>query len=319
MRLDALIGAAQGAGRRLVLGGVLPNALLLATLAALIRSGAPGRRPALSDVADQLRQAGVAQSLVVAAAATVVALLLTPLQLPLVRLLEGYWPDTRAISRLKRRRCKAYAAQRDHLRALTAPRSSPPPAEERAVIDRAVWRLRHLYPEESGRVMPTRLGNILRAAEDQAGGRYGLDTVTFWPRLYPLLPDRLAALVDDARNQLDIAARFCAIGVLGALSTGILLVAHGGWWLLLPVALGTLSVIAHRSALNAALLYGQALQTAFDLHRFDLRRALHLPLPPDLPTERAWNSALSAFLAQGFDVAASYDHNPAPDTPPSSP
>lgn len=194
MRPDALIGAAHGAGRRLVLGGILPNALLLVTLAALIRAGAPGQRPALFDVADQLRYAGIAQSLAVAAAATVAAVLLAPLQLPLVRVLEGYWPDTGAIGRLKRRRCRSYAARCADHRALTAPRSAPRPAEERALIDRAVWRLRHRYPEDGGRIMPTRLGNILRAAEDRAGGRYGLDTVTFWPRLYPFLPERLAAL-----------------------------------------------------------------------------------------------------------------------------
>ncbi|MFE6164475.1 hypothetical protein ACFQ7F_36805 [Streptomyces sp. NPDC056486] len=315
MRLDALIGVAQGAGRRLVLGGVLPNVLLLVSLAALIRAGAPGQRPALSDVADQFRHAGIAQSLAVGVAATVAALLLTPLQLPLVRLLEGYWPDTGAIGRLKRRRCTAYAARCADDRALAAPRSAPPPADERALVDRAVWRLRHLYPQDAERTMPTRLGNVLRAAEDQAGGRYGLDTVTFWPRLYPLLPERLSTLADDARNQLDIAARFCAVFALGAVSTGILLARHGSWWLLLPVALVALSILAHRSALNAALLYGQALQIAFDLHRFDLRRALHLPLPPDLATERAWNTELSAFLAQGLDMAASYVHEPAPDTP----
>ncbi|MFI8281101.1 hypothetical protein ACIGBH_40825 [Streptomyces sp. NPDC085929] len=76
-----------------------------------------------------------------------------------------------------------------------------------------------------------------------------------------------------------------------------------------------LSALAYRSALNAAILYGQALQTAFDLHRFDLRRALHLRLPPDLATELAWNDGLSAFLAQGLDVAVSYQHEPASDTP----
>jgi hypothetical protein len=48
------------------------------------------------------------------------------------------------------------------------------------------------------------LGNVLRVAEDQAGQRYGLDTDTTMPLLYPYLTERFAQVVDDAREQLGI-------------------------------------------------------------------------------------------------------------------
>jgi hypothetical protein len=48
------------------------------------------------------------------------------------------------------------------------------------------------------------LGSVLWLAEDQAGQRYGLDTDTTMPLLYPYLTERFAQVVDDAREQLGI-------------------------------------------------------------------------------------------------------------------
>lgn len=47
------------------------------------------------------------------------------------------------------------------------------------------------YPSEyhGNKILPTRLGNILLAGERYAEDRYGIDTIYFWPRLYPLLPE----------------------------------------------------------------------------------------------------------------------------------
>ncbi len=76
-----------------------------------------------------------------------------------------------------------------------------------------------------------------------------------------------------------------------------LLAAHGWWLLAAAVALaGTL--LSYRAALAAATAYGQALEAAFDLHRFDLLTALHLPLPADLLGELTANQELSRFLRQ---------------------
>jgi hypothetical protein len=52
------------------------------------------------------------------------------------------------------------------------------------------------------------------------------------------------------------------------------------------------------AALAVAAAYGQALEAAFDLHRFDLLTALHLPLPANLTGEVAANQELSRFLRQ---------------------
>jgi len=141
---------------------------------------------------------------------------------------------------------------------------------------------------------------VLRAAEHRAGSRYGLEAVTIWPRLYPVLGDRTTAVLDDLRNQLDLAARFCVTFLAAAVIAAAFLVPHG-WWLTTAAGALLLAHISYRSALTAAAAYGQAIQAAVDLHRFDLLHALHLPLPANLTGEIQANEQLSEFLRQPLE------------------
>jgi hypothetical protein len=156
-------------------------------------------------------------------------------------------------------------------------------------------------------VMPTRLGNALRAAELRAGEPYGLDAVVAWPRLYPLLSEPVRALVDGQRDALDLNARFCAVFAAAAVIAAALLAAHG-WWLLVAVGCLVLAWLAYRSAVAAAIAYGEGIRTAVDLHRFSLLQALHLPLPATPEEERALNGKVSRFLLQGVPLDAPYQH-----------
>jgi hypothetical protein len=176
------------------------------------------------------------------------------------------------------------------------------PAEVR---EQAARRL-HDYPAADA-VLPTRLGNILRAAEHRAGSRYGLDAIITWPRLYPLLADTTAAVLNDLRDQLDLAVRFCVMFLLATVITAACLSGHG-WWL--AVAAGTLAgaALSYQAALSAAAAYGQAVEAAFDLHRFDLLAALHLPLPADLASEVQANQRLSRFLRQPQEYMFALTH-----------
>jgi hypothetical protein len=178
----------------------------------------------------------------------------------------------------------------------------------------AAAKLRRLYPPEQA-VLPTSLGNVLRAGEYRAGRRYGLEATTVWPRLYPLLGERVAALVDDQRDQLDLTARFCVVfAIASAVSFGLLITQ--GWWLLVAGGALILAWLSYRAAVSAALAYGEGIETAFDLHRFDLLRALHLSLPPDRQSELEANSRLSEFfvsgevLMEGKPLNFIYDHGP---------
>jgi hypothetical protein len=152
----------------------------------------------------------------------------------------------------------------------------------------------------------------LRSAEEKAGNKYGLDTVFFWPRLYPILPDGMKNIVDDKRNQLDLLIRFCSVfiimtavsviayfivvqnaavndfslAILSNLNTSsnkvnlnliiytIAFVKYG-MWLVIPLIAWILYLLSYKSLTTLAISYGKAIKVAFDLYRFDLVKALH--------------------------------------------
>ena len=69
--------------------------------------------------------------------------------------------------------------------------------------------------------------------------------------------------------------------------------------------------MSYEAALSAASAYGQAVAAAFDLHRFDLLRALHLPLPRDLLSEVQANQQLSRFMGQPQEYLFALTHGAA--------
>jgi hypothetical protein len=295
-----LIGLGRDIGARFALVGLLPALVLALFVLALLWSGAPGDPPDLDRILDEARELDAWAGALLFLALLVAAIVMQPLQLGLVRWLEGYWPRPLAARGRER-----YERRVTALEATTAPRRKPLTPEELATMSDAASELRLLPPREH--LMPTRLGNALRAAEVRAGEPYGLDAVVAWPRLYPLLPDPVRAVVDGQRDALDVNARFCSIFAAAAVISAALLVTHG-WWLLVPVGCLVLAWLAYRAAVASAVAYGESIRTAVDLHRFTLLEALHLPLPATPEEERELNRKLSRFLLQGVPLDAPFQH-----------
>jgi hypothetical protein len=242
-----------------------------------------------------------------------VALLSHPLQWSLVRLFEGYWGGSSLAASLRALGIEVHRRRVERLSASS--RASAVTASQRIRQQWAIGQLR-LYPE-AARLMPTIFGNVLRAAEDGAGERYGLSTVATLPRLYPQMSGAFAQGFTDLRNQLDVAVRVCAT-LMAMTAIGAVALLWHGWWLLVPAVTAGLSWLAYRAAVRTAVVYGQGLFVAFDLHRFDLLRALHYPLPDDPDKEREFNEALSAFLRDNIPLDDSldtvhYNHDQEPD------
>ena len=303
MSVVDLIGLGRDIGARFALVGLLPGLVLALFVLALLWSGAPGDAPDLDLILDEARELDAWAGALLFLALLVAAIVVQPLQLGLVRWLEGYWP--RVARPLTERRREHYERRVTALEATTAPRRKPLTAEELASMSEAASELRLLPPREH--VMPTRLGNALRAAEVRAGDPYGLDIVVAWPRLYPLLSDPVRAVVDGQRDALDVNARFCAVFAAAAVISAALLAAHGPW-LLVPAGCLVLAWLAYRAAVAAAIAYGESIRAAVDLHRFTLLESLHLPLPATPEEERALNARLSRFLLQGVPLDAPYRH-----------
>jgi hypothetical protein len=344
----SLIGAAAQFGPRFNVVSFLPNAALLGLVLVLVASGAPSEAPNLADLKEALK--GWSPLAVTGAllGVVVLSLLLHPFQLALVRLLEGYWASSApgrplaAIGiELHRRRYErlrsAYSRAFDESNSVP---DEPPTAEwtpdagvaedPNRLLMLARWReARHGaaradivvhdaldrmndYPARD-RLLPTRLGNALRAGEDEAGDRYGLATNTMFPRLYPILSDRFGRLMDDARDQLDMTARLCVTLLVATVASTALLATHIRW-LLLPAGTALLAWVAYRAAVRTARTYGVTLGLAFDLHRFDMLKALHHPLPANPTQELLLNRRITRFFQEGREEGDEiYDQQSADD------
>jgi hypothetical protein len=296
--IGTLTGVTKDLGLRFNVVSLLPAGTLALFVFGLLASGAPDQAPDIDRLSKKIAAFNAWQASAAFLGVIALALVLQPLQLSLVRLLEGYWGDS-WIGRTLAAPGLALASRRRQAleRATKSPAGADPSPPQMEAMVAAARRLERSFPAED-ELMPTQLGNVLRAGENRAGGRYGLLTVVTWPRLYPLLPEKTAGIVDDQRDQLDLASRFCVVCLLGAAVSLGLLVTHG-WWLLVPAAALALGWISYRAAIAAALQYAVGLETAYDLHRVELLRALHLRLPTDSTSERKTNEALSTFLLQG--------------------
>jgi hypothetical protein len=236
------------------------------------------------------------------------------LQLGLIQMLEGYWDRWTVGRMLAGWLVRRQLARRQRL--VQAARVDPHSGND---VDHHQVRAARLaasrldaYPAPDS-LLPTTLGNVLRGAEDKAGRRYELDAVLVWPRLYTVLPERPLAILNDQRMDLDIAAQFCVSLLLGSVLSFWLLLSDGVW-MLLPLALLSFAWLSYRAAVAVAREYGTMMATVVDLYRFDLLRALHLPLPSDRIEEREANAQLCKVLKAGdlqFRIRGAYKHEAA--------
>ena len=260
--------------------------------------------------------------------------LLQPFQVALVQYLEGYWdrgparPFGTIAMEGHRRRLRTAQVERD----VEAPgsagttfRTAADSARAQALAARVSRRATFVvmrYPVEIDRVMPTMLGNILRNGEDAAGDRYGLGAMTFYPRMYPSVSKPLSDAMARQLDMIALTASLCVSFAVGAVATSPILV-RLDLWSMIPVVSALLSAVSYRGALRAASDHGTLFATCFDLHRFDMVRALHHSLPTTFAEEREINSDLTRFLQgrqqpDGRLAARSYDHSIYDEPPPAA-
>jgi hypothetical protein len=257
------------------------------------------------------------------------ALIAERLTLPLLKLLEGYWSrpawlrDLLVSYRRRRRRRWATAVNElqrkeergdltryemeelKHLGEADAlgPEDSEREAElrrrqqsfgaaELAALERGRAYLRS-SPRDDRFAMPTRLGDVLRAAELRPADKYGLDSVVCWYRLWVLLPTEIRTEIAETRLELDRAVRIFLWGAL------FIVWAPWLWWVAVPIAVVVPLLAYSFSMLSAAALFGDLSETAFDLHRMELYDALHLPRPSSAADEREHGKQLTGILWHG--------------------
>jgi hypothetical protein len=247
---------------------------------------------------------------VAAAAAVVLLATITGTQVvAMTRLLEGYWGTSwagRTLGRLGRER---QASRRAKMGGDTS---------------EAGYLCSYLaFPPAPSPVLPTRLGNALRAAESYPGdeARWGLDAAFWWPRLYLVMPDSARAQVDDARSALD------QLAVLSVLSGSFAVVSLGLCCVGLNLAAGLgcaagallLSRVTYLAAVASATVLGELVRSCYDLYRCDLLARLGWSAPATLEQERQLWAALSQQLYRRGTSRAGEALLNAPRQPPTSP
>lgn len=279
MGVDTLTGRL---GTRFLAVTLLPTSLLVAYVFFLLVAGAPSRAPHVSQAVDALDQLSGRQLTVAVLLLLGTSIATHPLQVPLIQLLEGYWwrlPFGPLVADL------ATTRFREELRQIRRTLVDVQPDDWLGLqtMNDASYR-QHWIPAEEADLLPTRLGNVLRAGESRAGTRYGFDLVETLPRLFPRMSPEVLAEIDDRRNQLDAGVRLCAASAV-ATAASLLLLLPTGDWMFLPVITFGLCWVSYRSAVASATGYSTTLAAAVDLHHLDLFDALHLPRPTTLREE----------------------------------
>jgi hypothetical protein len=181
--------------------------------------------------------------------------------------------------------------------------------------------LEHNFPRDEGLIMPTRFGNILRAAENYPV-LYGIDTVTIWGRLVAAIPSTagITKQIEEANDRCQFLLNSAVLAILfagicismaiyeailwGSITLGIH-INHNGWLVITYILLIVLSIFVSRlfylASLTNVSVFGDTIRTTCDLYRFELLKALHIELPATRKEEKEIWLKLSYLLSGNLE------------------
>jgi len=233
----------------------------------------------------------------------VTTVVLDQLNNPLIRLYEGYpWKD----SLIGKRKIRQKRKQLDLARKLM--KRSDTLAREVQVGKLAIdsgwlWKVPELagevidqeFPNRPDLVLPTRLGNVIRAFETYTERRYGASTIALWSRLQGVMDSSYATALDNTKSAFNFMLN-CSF--LSLVSVSLLASSGLYWsypkppklfqtWEMEVVVLAMLSYLFYLGAINRAREWGIGIKAAFDLYRLPLLAKLgYETKPSNLAEER---------------------------------
>jgi hypothetical protein len=150
-------------------------------------------------------------------------------------------------------------------------------------------RIAERFPASLPTVLPTSLGNTIRAFEAYPLEMYGLDAIPGWNRLLTVIPKDYRALIDSAKAQMDcwvnlsfagaVIAAECLVLRVAATpiimpETAVAAVLRSVW---LPIAAIGVSFFSYSMAKSAATEWGDFVKASFDVFLPQLARKLGFP------------------------------------------
>ena len=319
--IDAGAGVANSIGRYFSVVSFIPSSLYVLFVYLLVASGSWHHSPDWNHAFVSLGHLGVDGVVLLTFLGVGLGIFIHPVQFSIVQFFEGYWGKRSISQDIRYRRIVYYqrlcrklnrdvsyakekldAREKDDLTMRAPIRSKGDEAD----------RVRRMFPADLNEVMPTRLGNVLRRAESQAGSQYGIDALQAVPHLLLIAPANHVDYVNDQRSQLDLAVRMTFISVV-AVATSIIFLWPDGAWVLIALIPYGLAYFSYRGSVVAAGHYGYALETLINLNRFALYQQLHVKLPASTEKEQEMNAALRNLLGYKPYRTIHYEHQVAGD------
>jgi hypothetical protein len=172
------------------------------------------------------------------------------------------------------------------------------------------------YPPRRDDVMPTQLGNVLKAAEMHPQERYHLDAALIWSRLQSALPKEFSDPLQDAKTSLDLMVTLSSFTLLFGLPLSVWLAVKSSvpflWWvplLLTVIALPLRFYISIACALPALVLTFVVPFTVVPLAMTVIRLQIGLTLVAGvlLLVRLSYQNAVQAGLAYAERIKAAFD------------
>ena len=323
--IDAGTGVDNSIGRYFSVVSFIPSSFYVLFVYLLVASGSWHHPPDWNHAFVSLGHLGVGGIALLTFLGVGLGIFIHPIQFAIVQFFEGYWGIRPIPQAIRYQRIVRYQLLCQKLNRDVSSTKKLLAAWERADLETTLSarapvrskldeadRVRYMFPADLDEVMPTRLGNVLRRAESQAGSQYGIDALQAVPHLLLIAPTNHIDYVNDQRSQLDLAIRMTFISVVAAATAIIFLWPYGAWVLIALIPYG-LAYLSYRGSIVAAGHYGSALETLINLNRFALYQQLHMRLPASTENEQEANATLRDLLRYMPDTTIHYKH-PLPET-----
>lgn len=162
-------------------------------------------------------------------------------------------------------------------------------------------------------IFPTRIGNLIAALDDYGLKRYGIDTATFWDRLWWVLPKDVKAEVSDARLALEallnlLIALFLALATIAGSQVAVcgfksplFGTCDGTRAVIFLVAAGILVLLVYRGAAFALEVLSIKMTSLIDMYRLAALGQIGF-VPKTVGQERSIYKKLKGLFVQAAEL-----------------
>jgi hypothetical protein len=197
---------------------------------------------------------------------------------------------------------------------------------QKAYADLQQMEVRLPYHKEY--LLPTQLGNVLRASELYSWELYKLEGITLWPRLYKILPENITYDLEEKNNHLMFLLHSSLLSFMIGISALLITILRFGsnfarlamvsgtnrsfpsndifiqnlfsWnYFILGIIFVLVGYFIYRISLKTAEDFGLIVRSGYDLYRHDLLKQLKQPIPDRLKDERKTWAKISELLIAG--------------------